>query len=141
MVRRPSSSSRRAQRREATSRSSGEDGIGAPVNLRRNGDVQELDREKGISGRRKWRGMEACAARALARCSAAGDEEDELGLLDSRFPAAIPWARMERTMRPTYWRSSICSRLLQSPAMRASTASSVSAVVGKRREREGAGEM
>jgi len=75
-------------------------------------------------------------AHGLEEKATAGDEEDGDVLLDSQLPAAIPWTRMERAVRRILWCSSICSRLLQSPAMCASTASSVSAVVGKKK-REG----
>ena len=71
-------------------------------------------------------------AHELARRSAAGDEQDGDAPLDSQLPATILWTRMERTMRRRRLHASICSGRFQSPARRASTASSARPWWGKR---------
>ena len=78
-----SSSSRTRTAAPDGSREHGEDGDGAPVILKINGDVLGLDREEGSIETREWRGMEDRAARELPRHSAAGDEENGDAPLDS----------------------------------------------------------
>ena len=104
--------------RAESSRAHDEDGDGAPAILKINGDVPWLARDEWISEKQQWRGMGVCTARELARGSAAGDEEDEDALLDSRLPASIPWARRERTTRRRRLHASICPGRSQAPAMR-----------------------
>ena len=58
--------------------------------LKINGDVREIEQEKGNSGVQEWRRMVDYTARELEEKGAARAEGDADGLLDLHLHASIP---------------------------------------------------
>ena len=115
----PSSASRRREKAEARGGGGTRRGTASatPVIPGQKGKVHERGQSKGISEMQQGRRMVDRAAHEPPGKVAAGEEEDELGGVDSGLSFAIPWTGMSMATRRTFWYPLIWPGKLQSPAM------------------------